>query len=285
VFRIFLNNKELFQMGTLDQGFWPDGIHTPPTESAMAWDIEMNKAHGFNLIRKHIKREPRRWYYLADKLGMLVWQDAVCSHSKYGMQKAGGLKPAGLPSAEGRPYYERDLKAMLEDLHNHPSIILWVVFNEGWGQYDTERLTREVMAADPSRLVCDASGWLGTGTGHISDCHNYPDPALMNRDGQALVCGEFGGINYVVPGHIWDPKAPLMRGNRPECNAASADEFLERYQAIIDKVADLRNQGLCAAVYTELADVEAEPNGFCTYDRVLKVEPARMKQINQAVIK
>jgi len=283
--RIFLNNKPIFQVGTLDQGYWPDGVMTPPTDAAIVWDIEQNKAHGFNLIRKHVKRESARWYYWADKLGMLVWQDAVSPAGKYGMDRRGQAKPAGLLPAEGRSYYEYELKAMLDDLHNHPSIIQWIVFNEGWGQYDTERLTKEVMTRDPSRLVCDASGWTGSGTGHIGDCHNYPEPGLVKHsDSQAMVCGEFGGLNYVLKDHIWDPQAPLMRGNRPECNAHSDEEFLTRYSDLIDLAVKFKAEGgLCAAVYTELADIEAEPNGFATYDRVLKVDPTKMKAINDRI--
>lgn len=285
--QIFLNSRQIFQIGTLDQGYWPDGIMTPPTDAAIVWDIEQNRAHGFNLIRKHVKRESSRWYYHCDRLGMLVWQDAVSTVPSQGRGRQGENRPRGLPPVEGRAYFENELNAMLDQLHNHPSIIQWILFNEGWGQYndeDTQRLTREVMAKDPSRLVCDASGWAGTGVGHISDSHKYPEPDVLKRTGQALVCGEFGGLNYVLQDHIWDPKAPLMRGNRPECNAHSADEFLARYSALIDLAAKLKKEeGLCAAVYTELSDIEAEPNGFATYDRLLKIDAAKLKAINERV--
>ena len=192
VTRLALNNSVLFQMGTLDQGFWPDGIYTAPTDAALRSDIEFLKQAGFNLARKHVKVEPERWYYWCDKLGLLVWQDM----------------PSGNNSTpEGRTRFEAELQRMVEGRRNHPSIILWVLFNEGWGQYDTERLAQWLKTLDPSRLVTDASGWTDKRAGDIIDAHSYPGPECPAPEAdRAAVLGEFGGLGLGVDEHTWSKR-------------------------------------------------------------------------------
>src|SRR6266478_2418752 len=176
--RILLNNKPYFQFGPLDQGFWPDGLYTAPTDAALRYDIEMTRKLGFNLARKHVKVEPDRWYYWCDKLGLLVWQDMPSGDNA---------------SVDGRRNFESELRRMVEDLENHPSIIVWVLFNEGWGQYETERLTQWLKKMDPSRLVDNASGWTDMRVGDLVDVHSYPGPdSRPPESSRAAVLGEFG---------------------------------------------------------------------------------------------
>jgi len=186
---IALNNQIDFEVGTLDQGFWPDGIYTAPTDEALRSDIEFLKKAGFNLVRKHVKVEPDRWYYWCDKLGLLVWQD---------MPSANNATPAG------RRDFEEELARMVNGLDNHPSIIVWILFNEGWGQYDTEDLAGWLLKMDPSRLVDDASGWTDMHAGDLIDMHNYPGPNIPPAEPhRATVLGETGGMGLVVPDHVW----------------------------------------------------------------------------------
>ena len=182
--RMLLNGEFVFQLGPLDQGFWPDGIYTAPTDQALKYDIEMTKKLGFNMARKHVKIEPDRWYYWADKLGLLVWQDMPSANNK---------------TDDSKKQFEAELQRLIETRRNHPSIILWVVFNEGWGQYDTERLTAWVKDADPSRLVINASGWTDKNVGDVMDVHNYPAPIAPKAEpNRAIVLGEFGGLGLAV---------------------------------------------------------------------------------------
>jgi len=264
--RIVLNDQFVFQIGTLDQGFWPDGIHTAPTDDASRFDIEFLKRSGFNLARKHVKVEPERWYYWCDKLGLLVWQD---------MPSGNNTTP------DSRTQFEIELQRMVEGRCNHPSIIVWVLFNEGWGQYDTERLATWLKSMDPSRLVDDASGWTDNRGGDIIDMHSYPGPdcPLPERN-RAAALGEFGGLGLGVPDHTWSKKSwgyLLM---------PDADTLTVRYCRLLDRVYLLRNaSGLSAAIYTQTTDVETECNGLMTYDRaVTKIDPAVLWMANQGQI-
>ncbi|MCY3024354.1 MAG: glycoside hydrolase family 2 [Planctomycetota bacterium] len=253
--RLMLNNKFVFQVGTLDQGFWPDGLYRAPTDEALRFDIEAHKKLGFNMLRKHVKVEPERWYYWCDKLGLLVWQDMPSGNNK---------------TADDKKQFEVELKRLVESHWNHPSIILWVVFNEGWGQYDTERLTKWVKDFDPSRLVNNASGWTDKKCGDVIDMHAYPGPGSPKpEENRAAVLGEFGGLGLGVDGHTWTNKTWGYQG------MASAKALTKRYVDLYRKVWQLKdNPGMCASVYTQITDVETECNGIYTYDRaVLKLDP------------
>ena len=187
--RLFLNGRPLFEYGLLDQGWWPDGLYTAPTDEALQSDIEATRRLGFNLIRKHVKVEPARWYYHADRLGMLVWQDMPSGNND---------------TPEGKREFEDELRRMVDGLRSHPAIVMWVPFNEGWGQHDTERYARRVKAIDPSRLVDNASGWTDRHVGDVADLHSYPAPGLPPPDStRALVLGEFGGLGLPLHGHLW----------------------------------------------------------------------------------
>ena len=261
--RMFLNGKFVFQAGPLDQGFWPDGLYTAPTDEALRFDVEEMKRLGFNMVRKHVKVEPARWYYWGDKLGLLVWQDMPSG----GGAKGGNAEHDARPSPFA-PQFETELHALVEQHQNHPSIIMWVVFNEGWGQYDTARLTQWVKELDPSRLVNSASGWVDRKTGDISDRHNYPAPAAPPLESsRAAVLGEFGGLGLSTPSHTWVESAWGYSGMSGE--RALTRKYVEFWQ----RVWKLKGEGLCAAVYTQLTDVETEGNGLLTYDRkVVKVD-------------
>ncbi len=251
--RLMLNDEFLFQVGTLDQGFWPDGIYTAPTDAALRYDLEVLKQLGFNMTRKHVKVEPERWYYWCDKLGLLVWQDMPGGNNG---------------SAEAKRQFEAEFARMIAGRQNHPSIILWVVFNEGWGQYDTERLTRWVKSLDPSRLVNNASGWTDKKVGDVIDMHNYPGPGSPPAEaGRATVLGEFGGLGLAVDGHTWSRQTWGYQG------MSDSNKLSDQYARLLSKAWTLKdNPGLCAVVYTQTTDVETECNGLMTYDRaVIKV--------------
>ncbi len=264
--RPMLNNKFVFQSGPLDQGFWPDGIYTAPTDGALRYDIEITKKLGFNMTRKHVKIEPERWYYWCDKLGLLVWQDMPGS----GTGKGGNREKEGTAiSDQAAKQFEGELKSMVEQHINHPSIITWVVFNEGWGQYDTLRLAKWVADLDPTRLVNEASGWNHRGGGDLIDMHNYPGPGSPKPEGgRAAVLGEFGGLGFPVEGHKWVEKAWGYK------NMTSPKQLTAKYIDLWKHVWELKeSEGLSAAVYTQLTDVETESNGLLTYDRkVIKVD-------------
>jgi hypothetical protein len=254
--RIALNDQFLFQIGVLDQGFWPDGIYTAPTDEALQGDLAFLKQAGFNLVRKHIKVEPERWYYWCDRMGLLVWQDMPSGNNA---------------TAEGRRAFETELLQMVRSLHNHPSIILWVLFNEGWGQYDTERLTDWLKKLDPSRLGDNASGWTDTRVGDIVDAHSYPGPEAPESDSRrAAVLGEFGGLGLPIEGHSWS-------SNRWGYKlVADTQTLATAYSRLLERVWTLHDRrGLSAAVYTQITDVETECNGLLTYDReVAKLNPS-----------
>ncbi len=308
--RIFLNNSYAYNLGVLDQGFWPDGLYTAPTDAALQFDIEAIKAMGFNTIRKHIKIEPERWYYYCDKLGMLVWQDMV---------------PPANATRDARAEFEKEAEANLAQLHNHPSITTWVLFNEGWGAYDQERLARWIKHLDPSRLLDAHSGpydgergaqwmrhvdpakyfraingdrklqeevlsgiqstedgepanWVGS---DVTDFHHYPDPKMPPAEtGKARVLGEYGGIGVFTDGHTW---SDLVTGwGYVEL---TPEQMTRTYAESADKLKELEAQGLSASIYTQPVDVEGEQNGLMTYDRaVIKIPVAAITAINRQLV-
>ncbi|MEV6701732.1 PA14 domain-containing protein [Streptomyces sp. NPDC051453] len=267
--RTLLNGKPVFMMATLDQGFWPDGLHTAPTDEALAYDLKMHKQLGFNSVRKHIKVEPDRWFYWADKLGLMVWQDMPAM--------------SAAPDAAARAEYEREMKTMIDQHSSHPSVVMWVTFNEGWGQYDVGRIAEQAKAWDPTRLVNNMSGLnLGAdgGTGDIMDEHGYPSPALPpHPDGKrALVSGEYGGLGLAVPGHAW-----AVQQSYVDVDPA---KYTDDYLARLAEVHKLACQGSNGAVYTQISDVEGELNGLVTYDRkIVKPDVKRVKAAQDALIR
>jgi len=270
--RMMLNNEFVFQFGLLDQGWWPDGLYTAPTDKALKYDIEITKKYGFNMARKHVKVEPDRWYYWADKLGLLVWQDMPS-----GDKGIGGSDPDLVRSRNSAKQYTTELVEMVDQFRNHPSIVVWVPFNEGWGQFETGEITETIKKLDPSRLVISASGWTDRGTGDIKDIHPYPGPAMpAPEEARAIVLGEFGGLGLPVPGHTWQKEK-----NWGYRNLKDPSELLSAYNDLIAKLYPMIDEGLSAAVYTQTTDVEVEVNGLMTYDRkVLKMDTNLAKRIN-----
>lgn len=261
--KIFLNNKFVFQVGALDQGYWPDGIFTAPTDEALKYDIVAAKTFGYNLLRKHAKVEPARWYYHCDKLGMLVWQD---------MPQMYGGKDGALSDA-AKAQFEAEWRRIIAQFYNYPSIIVWTTFNEGWGQHDTEKVVALTKSLDPTRLVNNASGWTDKNVGDMHDTHAYPGPgANLPEANRAAVNGEFGGITLDVPGHRWINNVDVMGYG---ATLQSSWLATKRFQDLYKKVYDLqRNRATSAVVYTQLTDVEQEINGLLTYDRaVIKMDP------------
>jgi hypothetical protein len=270
---LLLNDKPVFQVGLLDQGFWPDGLYTAPSDEALRFDIEQTKKLGYNLIRKHVKVEPARWYYWCDKLGLLVWQDMPS-----GDRSVAPGKPDLERSPESVKIYETELRAMINHLRPHPCIIMWVVFNEGWGQFDTRRITEATKGLDASRLVNCASGWNDhAGVGDVHDIHVYPGPgAPPLEEKRAIVLGEFGGLGLKIDGHTWEQRTWGYRG------ASDSADLTRKYERLMAQAWKLhREQGLSACIYTQTTDVETEANGIFTYDRaVLKLDEARLRAVN-----
>jgi hypothetical protein len=273
-----LNNEPLFQYGPLDQGWWPAGLYTAPTDAALRFDMEMTKAMGFNMLRKHVKIEPARFYYHCDQLGILVWQDMPNGNYRDALRVNSADKEDAVRDPESAGQFERELAAMVEGFGNHPSIVSWVIFNEGWGQYDTERVTRFVRELDPTRILNATSGWTDRGVGDVLDVHMYPGPGMEDDgSGRALVLGEFGGLGWPVEGHLWKD-----RENWGYRNFQSREALNDRYRSLLDDLYGLLGQGLSAAVYTQTTDVEIEVNGLMTYDRkVLKFNPDQISQWNR----
>ena len=282
--RMLLNNKFTFQFGPLDQGWWPDGLYTAPTEEALVYDIDKTKEMGFNMIRKHIKVEPARWYYHCDKVGMLVWQDMPSGDlgNRWDSRPAvEGKANDKRRSGESENYYKKDWNNIIDALYPFPSIVVWIPFNEAWGQFKTEEIAEWTMKKDPSRLVNSASGGNFTYVDHIIDIHNYPEPVMPSADifGKklALVLGEYGGLGLPVTGHVWQEK-----DNWGYQSFKSADELFAKYSEFIDTLHNLIGKGLSAAVYTQTTDVEVEVNGLMTYDRkVIKNPVEKFKALHQ----
>jgi hypothetical protein len=272
--RLLLNNKPLFQIGPLDQGWWPDGLYTAPTDAALRYDLEQTKALGFNMLRKHVKVEPERLYYWADRLGLLVWQDMPSSNFNRKTVAADALADAD------RQWYA-ELKAMIDHLHNYPSIVMWVPFNEGWGQHDTRWLTEWIKNYDPSRLVNNASGWTDESVGDVNDIHSYPGPAMpAPESGRAVVLGEFGGLGLPVKGHLWKEE-----GNWGYRSFDDFESYRQKYADLIVAMYGLVKKGLAAAVYTQTTDCEIEVNGLMTYDRMVsKLESKAFATLNRGFL-
>jgi hypothetical protein len=303
--RIFLNDRYTYNLGVLDQGFWPEGIYTAPTDSALEFDIRAIKAMGFNTIRKHIKIEPERWYYHCDRLGILVWQDMV---------------PPSDATAEAQAEFEKEIEETLEQLDNHPSITTWVLFNEGWGAYDQERLARLMKTLDPSRLLDGHSGpntlYLGEWMKHmdpsamatvikgdwspllrelrnrehddplywagsdLADIHVYPDPDIpLDEADKARVVGEYGGTGVVILGHTWNDLAGFGYAD------VTPNQLTKTYASMVDKLRTLESRGLSGSIYTQLVDVEGEQNGLMTYDRaVIKMSVSEISKLNARIV-
>ena len=283
--RICLNGEVQFQNGVLDQGYWPESLYTPPSDAAMIFDIQEMKKTGFNMVRKHLKIEPQRWYYHCDRLGIVVWQDMVNGGSyykhwfvTYGATLLSWLRipmrdvyPRLLSreAKAGRLEFIREMKETIRLLGNHPSIAAWVIFNEGWGQFQTEDMTRIVRRLDPNRLIDQASGWFDQGGGDFSSLHNYFFKLFIRPERErASVLSEFGGYSYREPGHC--AKEKLYGYGICKNKKDLEKRFIERWSG----VRNLIPQGLSASIYTQWTDVEEEVNGVFTYDReVRKIEP------------
>lgn len=275
--RVNLNGKPIFLIGPLDQGFWPDGLYTAPSDEALRYDLEVTKRLGFNFIRKHVKVEPARWYYWCDKMGLLVMQD-LPSGDKY----IGSNDPDIERTPESQEILKRELRAMVETHRNHPSIISWVLYNEGWGQWDTANMTDWLKALDPSRLINSVSGWADRKVGHFWDVHVYPGPGAPSPDKtRAVFLGEFGGLGLPIEGHTWQKEGWGYQSfkTKEELTDAFVGLF-EDLRFFIDK------PGLSGAVYTQTTDVETEINGLMTYDRELvKMDEKRVREAVLALFK
>ena len=293
---MYLNNEPLFHYGTLDQGWWPDGLHTPPSDEAMKFDIEITKNMGFNMIRKHIKVEPDRWFYWCDKMGMLVWQDMPSGMrtipksadmndpvKPFQPQQIWHRDPDQQKRSETAAQYEWELRRMMDLHYNYPCIVVWVPFNEGWGQYDTMRITEAMKACDPTRLINPVSGWTLRPCGDIHDIHTYDkkvrEPEYFKD--RASVVGEYGGIGYAVRGHLWTDNDKRNWGYQ---ESETSDKLFNDYAFKFNQIVDMKNNGLAGAVYTQTTDVEGEINGLMTYDRkVIKFDPEKMTELHSVV--
>ena len=281
--RMLLNNQFTFQYGPLDQGWWPDGLYTAPTDEALKFDIEKTKEMGFNLIRKHVKVEPARWYHYCDEIGMLVWQDMPSGDLGNRWENRPGIYGRATDkdrTSESEKGYRSEWNEIMQDLYNFPSIVVWVPFNEAWGQFKTKEIVEWTMQKDPSRLVNTASGGNFETVGHIIDLHNYPeplmpDPTLFGKD-RILVLGEFGGLGLPVENHTWQ-----TGNNWGYQTFKNSDDLLKRYTDLMERIPKLIEKGLSAAVYTQTTDVEMEINGFMTYDRKeMKMPVDKLKTIH-----
>lgn len=294
--RMYLNNQPYFQKGVLDQGYWPDGLYTPPCDEAMVYDIRTMKDLGFNMLRKHLKIEPQRWYYHCDRLGMLVWQDMVNGGRPYKAwhvtymatameflhikMKDSHLRLLGRKEERGRRQFVHEMRRTMHHLYNHPSIVTWVIFNEGWGQFHADVVTRIAREIDDSRLIDQASGWFDQGGGDIRSIHDYFFPLKIRPERRVTALTEFGGYSLSVPGHrmykkvygyrIYVKKKELTHGYQ---------EWIER--EVISNIV----KGLSATVYTQLSDVEEEVNGILTYDReIMKMDETVVRELNGKMV-
>lgn len=289
--RLFLNGEPRFHSGLLDQGYWPDGLYTAPSDEALIHDIQTAKALGFNMLRKHIKVEPMRWYYHCDRLGMLVWQDMPSGGGRYrrstiSMPLITGIhrrddryRAFARTSAQGRAEYMDELEEMAAQLFNAPSVVLWVPFNEGWGQFDSTRVMERLRGLDPTRPVDPASGWHDQGAGELRSRHVYFKRFRFRPDrrGRAVALSEFGGYNLRVEAHCFNAKDYGYR------RLTDAQALWQAYRRLYEnEVLPAVARGLCAAVYTQLSDVEDELNGLMTYDRrVVKLDAEDVRSLNE----
>lgn len=287
--QVLLNNEPVFQYGILDQGWWPDGLLTPPSEDAMRFDVDFLKAAGFNMVRKHIKIEPQTFYAHCDRIGMLVWQDmpsGFVQASEIDLEKRctvqhvpeGGAKDV-LMRSRSAIAFDAELREMIASLYNYPCIAVWVPLNEGWGQHEVEHKTQLIRSLDPTRLISSTSGWEDRNCGDLYDIHNYWEETLIPepRKDRATVVGEFGGLGYAVPGHLWWDR------NWGYQSYENVEELIVQYQKRLDRILfGVREKNLQAAVYTQTTDVEGEINGLITYDRkVIKIACDRLLELHQ----
>lgn len=282
IVRLQLNNKDIFMYGPLDQGWWPDGLYTAPTDEALKYDIQKTKDFGFNMIRKHIKVEPARWYTYCDQLGILVWQDMPSGDKNPEWQNHQYFTGTEMTrSAESEANYRKEWKEEIDALYSYPSITVWIPFNEAWGQFKTKEIAEWTKQYDPSRLVNPASGGNFYTCGDILDLHNYPAPSMYLFDAErANVLGEYGGIGRVVQGHIWEPDR-----NWGYVQFNTEEEVTNEYLKYAQQLKDMVARGFCAGVYTQTTDVEIEVNGLMTYDRkVIKLNEAKLRQMNQSIV-
>lgn len=297
--RMALNGKPLFQFGPLDQGWWPDGLYTAPTDEALRFDIEQTKAWGFNMIRKHIKIEPARWYFWCDVLGMIVWQDMPSigdhdnnvrgrserifkiTHNKWPNDTfIGGTECDEIPQ-DAKDNFYKEWKEIIAAFKHFKCICVWVPFNEGWGQFDTEKVVEFTRAQDPTRLINACSGGVFKFCGDIQDCHHYASPAMNAFEGRMInVIGEYGGLGYPVEGHTWDKNNNWGYGKL----FGTPDDVMKTYAKFGQMLKTFISVGCSAAVYTQTTDVENEINGLMTYDRIPKYNEAQLNKVNRAVI-
>ncbi len=281
VMRMQLNGRDLFQFGPLDQGWWPDGLYTAPSKEALLYDVDKTRDLGFNMIRKHVKVEPEVWYDYCDSIGMLVWQDMPSGDKGPGWDNHHYFKGIEKErTAESEACFRREWKEIMDYLHNHPSIVVWVPFNESWGQFKTVEISDWTKAYDPSRLVNPASGGNFFHTGDILDLHNYPAPEMYLYDPDRVnVIGEYGGIGLAIEDHLWKPDR-----NWGYVKFKNENEVTDEYVKYARILLDLIPKGFSAGVYTQTTDVEIEVNGLMTYDRKrLKVDPTRIKAVNDSL--
>ena len=280
--RLMLNGEPLFMFGPLDQGWWPDGLYTAPTDEALRYDIEVTKMLGFNMARKHVKVEPARWYYHCDRLGLMVWQDMPNGNLRRGNPDSLLVRPEDEADAD-RPQdsaeqFEAELAELIDVFSFFPSIVMWVPFNEGWGQYDVQRIDAGLRERDPTRLVNATSGWTDRGVGDVFDAHMYPGPGMERvPPARATLLGEFGGLGWPVEGHLWWTD----KRNWGYRTYFSREELNDKYSEVVGNLVGPRALGLAAAVYTQTTDVEGEVNGLMTYDRELvKFDKDRLDEIH-----
>ncbi|MCH1504505.1 MAG: glycoside hydrolase family 2 [Verrucomicrobiales bacterium] len=273
--RLMLNNEPLFMFGPLDQGWWPDGLYTAPTDAALQHDITVTKQLGFNMARKHVKVEPARWYFWCDLKGLLVWQDMPNGDRPIKRDEEDITR-----TAESEAQYRQEYEEMVTFLHNHPSIVTWVPFNEGWGQFKTDEILAWAKDLDPSRLIDGPSGWTDRGTGDMHDIHVYPGPAMPPvSENRVAVLGEYGGLGLPLEDHLWWDKR-----NWGYRTYETADELWRNYQRITRQLFPLIKSGLAAAIYTQTTDVEGEVNGLMTYDRKrVKFDVPAIRALNEQV--
>ena len=297
ILRLFLNGKPYFQNGVLDQGYYPDGLYTPPSDEAMVNDILQMKSLGFNMLRKHAKIEPDRWYYHCDRLGMLVWQDMVNGGDRYK-----GLLDVNVPdllpefirhsrddsfriflreNENSRGEFDREVIMTIRQLYNYPSIAVWTVFNEAWGEFEGSMIIKLIRGMDPSRLIDEASGWIDQGGGDISSIHNYWLPLKVSpQQGRCVALSEFGGYSWHIPDHSWTSDEFGYRKYHSQLVLTLEIEKHWRHELLTN----IKN-GLSAIVYTQLSDVEDETNGLLTYDReILKIDPEIMRGLNRELL-
>lgn len=281
IVRLELNNKSLFQFGPLDQGWWPDGLYTAPTDEALKYDIKKTKDFGFNMIRKHIKVEPARWYTYCDEMGIIVWQDMPSGDRNPEWQSQNYFNGTEMKrSAASEACYRKEWKEIMDCLYSYPCIGTWVPFNEAWGQFKTPEIVEWTKLYDPTRLVNPASGGNHYACGDLLDLHHYPEPKMYLYDAQrATVLGEYGGIGLVLKDHLWEPNR-----NWGYVQFNSSKEATDEYVKYADMLYRLVDRGFSAAVYTQTTDVEVEVNGLMTYDRkVIKLDEKRVNKANARI--